>query len=155
MAKGFEIKGISDLLNKLEDLSVDALQEIDAEMTATAFSIAKKAKQNVSNIPRVGASGEQRVTTDVGGIAQRIDVENKPFDKAIKVNANYAAYVEFGTGALVDVPQGLEDYAIQFKGKGVRQVNLPARPFLFPATKIETKDLEKRLKTIIESEGRK
>lgn len=47
--------------------------------------------------------------------------------------AKYAPYVEFGTGSMVDVPQGLEDYAMQFKGKGIRQVNLPARPFLFPA----------------------
>jgi HK97 gp10 family phage protein len=141
MAKGFEIKGISDLLNKLEDLSVDALQEIDAEMSATANRIATKAKQNAP--------------VDVGNLRQTISVADKPFEKEIKVNANYAAYVEFGTGALVDVPQGLEDYAIQFKGKGVKQVNLPARPYVFPATKTETKDLEKRLKIIIESEGRK
>lgn len=43
------------------------------------------------------------------------------------------SYVEFGTGSEVDVPEGLEDYAMQFKGDGVRQVNLPAQPYLFPA----------------------
>lgn len=42
-----------------------------------------------------------------------------------------AAYYEFGTGAYVDVPVGLEDYAMQFyvNGKGV----IPAHAFLFPA----------------------
>ena len=47
-------------------------------------------------------------------------------------NAPYAAYVEFGTGAGVSVPKGLEDYAIQFKGRGLKVVNLPARPYFFP-----------------------
>lgn len=45
----------------------------------------------------------------------------------------YGPYVEFGTGTMVDVPAGLESYAMQFKGKGVKKVNLPARPYLFPA----------------------
>lgn len=48
---------------------------------------------------------------------------------------HYAPYVEFGTGGTVDVPSGLEDYAIQFKGQGIKQVNLPPRPFLYPAWK--------------------
>lgn len=49
--------------------------------------------------------------------------------------ANYSPYIEFGTGGLVNVPQGLEDYAIQFKGKGIKQVNLLPRAFLYPAWK--------------------
>lgn len=48
-------------------------------------------------------------------------------------NVEYSPYVEFGTGTMVDVPAGLESYAMQFKGKGVKKVNLPARPFMFPA----------------------
>ena len=52
---------------------------------------------------------------------------------------HYAAYVEFGTGGLVDIPKGLESYAIQFKGLGIRQVNLPARPYFFPALFSEEK----------------
>jgi len=43
----------------------------------------------------------------------------------------YAPFVEFGTGEKVDVPQGLEDYAMTFfvNGKG----RLPANAALFPA----------------------
>lgn len=58
----------------------------------------------------------------------------------------YSPYVEFGTGGLVDVPQGLEDYATQFKGEGLKQVNLPARPYLFNSAFEETKELTERLK---------
>jgi len=45
----------------------------------------------------------------------------------------YAPYVEFGTGFLVTVPSELKDYAMQFKGAGIRQVNLRPRPYLYPA----------------------
>jgi len=51
--------------------------------------------------------------------------------------------MEFGTGGLVDVPSGLEDYAMKFKGAGIKQVNLFPRPFLIPAfKKYTTKMLE-------------
>ena len=45
----------------------------------------------------------------------------------------YSAYQEFGTGGLVDVPPGWEDIAIQFKGKGKRQINMKPQPFMYPA----------------------
>lgn len=48
-------------------------------------------------------------------------------------NAPYAPFLEFGTGGLVDVPSGWQDVAIEFKGEGKRQINLPARPHLIPA----------------------
>jgi len=56
---------------------------------------------------------------DVAGLTGEVGFRNK-----------YAAYVEFGTGTKVQIPQGLEDYAMTFyvNGKG----RLPARPFLFP-----------------------
>jgi hypothetical protein len=36
-------------------------------------------------------------------------------------------------------------YAMQFKGKGLREVNLPARPFLFSSARIEYNKLLNRL----------
>jgi hypothetical protein len=58
----------------------------------------------------------------------------------------YAPYIEFGTGGLVNVPAGLEDYASQFKGEGVRQVNLLPRPFLFPNARQQSKILVDRVR---------
>lgn len=61
----------------------------------------------------------------------------RPFKKGltgeIVVGVGYGPYVEFGTGTKVKVPSELKDYAMQFKGKGIRKVNLPARPYLYPA----------------------
>lgn len=49
------------------------------------------------------------------------------------VGVGYGPYVEFGTGSKVNVPSELQDYAMQFKGAGIREVNLSARPYLYPA----------------------
>ena len=64
----------------------------------------------------------------------------------VEAKAKYAPYVEFGTGGLVDIPTGYEQYAAIFKGKGIRKVNLRARPFLIPAFENEVPQLMKRLK---------
>jgi len=141
MAKSFELKGLKETLGNLERFKVDTLQDLDDELTATAFQIR--------------AEAVRATPVDLGNLRQSVDVVNKPFDKNVVARANYAAYVEFGTGTLVDVPQGLEDYAIQFKGKNVKQVNLPARPYMFPPFFRNTKELPNRLKKIIEQNGRR
>lgn len=61
------------------------------------------------------------------------------------VNVKYAPYVEFGTGNKVYVPKELTDYAIQFKGRGIRKVNNRHQPYFFPSVKISTKEMFTRL----------
>jgi len=58
----------------------------------------------------------------------------------------YAPFVEFGTGDNVDLSElkelGIpENYALQFKGQGIKKVNLPARPHLFPSASANFKVL--------------
>jgi HK97 gp10 family phage protein len=48
-------------------------------------------------------------------------------------NAKYAPYLEFGTGGSIMIPSGFDDLALQFKGNGVKTINLPARPHIIPA----------------------
>jgi hypothetical protein len=60
-------------------------------------------------------------------------VENAGYTARLTANATYAPYLEFGTGGGVDVPRGFETMAKQLKGRGIRQVNLPARPHIIPA----------------------
>jgi len=61
------------------------------------------------------------------------------------VNVHYAPYVEFGTGKGVSVPNELAEYAIQFKGKGIRKVNNRAQPYFFPAVKLSVKEMFTKL----------
>jgi hypothetical protein len=63
--------------------------------------------------------------------------------------APYSAYVEFGTGGLVNVPLELKQYALRFKGKGVKQINMQPQPYLYPAFVKGRKQYEKDLKTLL------
>ena len=70
-------------------------------------------------------------------------------------NAFHAPFLEFGTGAFVDVPPGLERYAIQFKGKGIRQVNIPARPYLYTNSRSKFYQMLQRLNDYIKKRSKK
>lgn len=112
----------------------DISDMVEGEIEASAFDIRNEA---VTTVP-----------VDTGILKGSIKVvpgEHR-FHKIIEAGAHYAPYIEFGTGTLVNVPSGLEDYAIQFKGKGVKQVNLPARPFLIPAWEKERLKLVERIR---------
>lgn len=72
------------------------------------------------------------------------------------VNVKYAPYPEFGTGTKVVVPSDLKDYAIQFKGKGIRKVNQRAQPYFFPAVRISINEMTARLRQMgFKDEGSK
>lgn len=75
---------------------------------------------------------------DLGILKSSINGEVNGLNGIVGTPVKYAPYMEFGTGGLVDVPAGLEDYASMFKGAGVKQVNLFPRPFLIPAFKKHT-----------------
>lgn len=66
------------------------------------------------------------------------------------VNVNYAPFVEFGTRSNVEVPQGLEEYALQFKGNSSGGVGMVARPFLFPAWEKERPKFEQAVKELLQ-----
>jgi hypothetical protein len=75
---------------------------------------------------------------DLGILKASINGEVDGLNGVVGSTVRYAPYIEFGTGGLVDVPEGLEDYAMKFKGAGIKQVNLFPRPFLIPAFKKHT-----------------
>jgi HK97 gp10 family phage protein len=137
-----DVKGTDALIKKLSEFGDDVIFEVDAETKDAANKIVAQAKNNLSGV------------TDQGGLVNAFFVE-KPLDTDDKIvyaagnRQNYAPYVEFGTGRLVSVPNELKELAIQFKGRGIKEVNLPARPFLWPALVKESAEYIKRLKTIL------
>lgn len=116
----FEIEGIDKLLKAIDKLSDKTKQDVNAAIENFVKDVNN---QQVRSTPvdtgdlRRSNIFHRDPTVDIGWV-----LEN-PKD--------YAAFVEFGTGASVHVPEGLADYAQQFKGKGIKEVNLPARPFFF------------------------
>lgn len=65
------------------------------------------------------------------------------------VHAEYAPYMEFGTGrfAHIGIMPGYESYARQFKGRGIRDVNVYPKMYFFPhferSKKLIIQDLNK------------
>lgn len=114
---------------------------LPTELAKTAFDISRMAKKNVA--------------VDTGGLKQSITPVIKGKTVSVEVKKKYAPYIEFGTGRLVSLDDMLElgipsTYAMQFKGKGLRDVNLPARPFLFSSARIGLRNLIDRLTKRIE-----
>tara|TARA_R110000764_G_scaffold62855_2_gene133219 strand:+ start:202 stop:633 length:432 start_codon:yes stop_codon:yes gene_type:complete len=88
-----------------------------------------------ANAMEISADARKKAPKDLGKLAQGISYEkvDDTFNYKIFAREKYSAYVEFGTGGMVKLPSELKELAIQFKGKGVKEVNLPARPYLYPA----------------------
>lgn len=82
----------------------------------------------------IEADAKRLAPVDMGFLRNQIFTQEKDkLNYEIVAGAPYSAYMEFGTGGLVNVPEEMKDIAIQFKGKGVKQVNIAPRPFLYPA----------------------
>jgi len=128
---------LNSLKKKIQQLGQLAAQELSNELAYTAAFAVQGMKVDVKK--------------DTGNLMQSIFFERVGTNRvSIFAKAPYAPYVEFGTGRKVDLSHlkalGFNDsYAAQFKGKGVKEVVLPARPFFFTNIKKELNKLEIRL----------
>ena len=130
------ISGLDSVLFNLNNASSLYQDKIKIAVATVSNDILNEAK---SNLPT------QYTNLLKSGLAEPI---NNGFGGKITFSIAYAPYVEFGTGGMVVVPSGWESFAMQFKGAGIRTVNLPARPFLLPAFEKGVRDLKQRLETI-------
>ena len=73
------------------------------------------------------------------GIKASVRSRVQDYSGEVSIGAHYAPYVEFGTGRLVQVPTELREYAMQFKGKGIREVNRISEPYFYPNYFIQRK----------------
>ena len=140
----FKIEGLDALIKKLGKLPIEIEKEVAEEVNASALAIQSKAKKSVA-----------ANSTDNGTLLGSIQLVSVLKDKRILYTVGsrlkYAPYVEFGTGGTVNVPAGYEDFAIQFKGKGIRKVNLRPRPYLIPAFESEMPILRKNIQNVIKN----
>lgn len=140
----FKIEGLDALIKRLGKLPIEIEKEVAEEVNASALAIQSKAKKSVA-----------ANSTDNGTLLGSIQLVSVLKDKRILYTVGsrlkYAPYVEFGTGGTVNVPAGYEDFAIQFKGKGIRKVNLRPRPYLIPAFESEMPILRKNIQNVIKN----
>ena len=168
MAKSFSIqfKGFDEYSKNVQNAATSLPILADLEASATAIDIERLAKQaapvNLGNL---------RATINHEKISAGV--------YAIRVSADYAAYIEFGTKSRVQIPSGLEQYAAQFKGPGtgkgkakdmiyawckskgipeeawlwiyisIMVKGIKAQPFLFPAVRSQEKVFIDRIKKLL------
>ncbi len=144
MSFSFSLLGTDALEKRLKDYSKKIQNRVEEEIEATAQDIRAKAVRRVPVQLKDGGTLKQGITI-------------RPVSKGVwevASNANYSAYVEFGTGVYAasyvpTLPKEIQEYARQFyvNGKGT----IPARPFLFNSFLEERVQLVKRIKEIIKN----
>lgn len=132
MKQRIKLEGNKSIFKGVSDKYKQLLQD---EIVATNEDVANKARS--------------RVPVDTGFLKNSIITQQTEKGAETIVSVKYAPYIEFGTGGKVDVPEGLESYAKQFKGKGVKQVNIPPRPYLYNSWREETAKMLQRLRNAI------
>jgi hypothetical protein len=132
MADPIRITGVLDLKRKIKGFGLAASKVLKTEIIAAVLDIADEAR---TNFPTT-VNGIEHF--ELSAIRQQIGHEFRDDDShpsgVVFAQTNrtpMAAYLEFGTGAKVQVPAGYEDLAWQFyvNGKGT----LPPYPYLIPA----------------------
>jgi len=139
-----ELKGFNKVVANLKKYGKEAEKDIEDATQVAARNIELYAKSTVvANFGKLGQSIQ----------ARQEDKTHWNIEAGGTV-APYAAYVEFGTGGLVQVPNELKEQAWLFKGKGIKEVNLRARPYLYPALLRGRKEYLKALKALLKDYGK-
>jgi HK97 gp10 family phage protein len=141
----FNKQSLNAFYKYLKNLEDDVADYVRAEVEDSMLAIESEAAN--------------KVAVNTGALKNSIQsmpikVSKNQITGGVEVGAAYAPYVEFGTGTRVKVPSELSDFAAQYKGDGVKEVNLPARPFFYPEVfKQRTelpKNIERTLKKLLE-----
>lgn len=141
MAKG-SIKGVDQVIKELRKYGKDIEVQIDATTNDVAMQIERNAKD--------------LAPANFGKLRQSIySAKIKESNYKIVAGVIYSPYVEFGTGGLVNIPAEWGNYPAQFKGKGIKQVNIRAQPFLYPAWTKGKKDYLDNLKKLLSKYNKK
>lgn len=137
MSFGVNLTGIKEIELALKKIDKQLTQDLSDEINSSALTIASSAKR--------------LAPVDMGFLRNSIGIEPSVsgLTYEVEAKAKYAAYIEFGTGGLVDVPAGYEDLAILFKGKGIKKVNIRPQAFLIPSFESEKPKLITRIKKLL------
>jgi HK97 gp10 family phage protein len=132
----FNKQSLNTFFKYLKNLENDVADYVRAEIEDSMLAIETDA---ASDVP-----------VDTGNLKNSIQstpikVNKNEIIGGVEVGAEYSPYVEFGTGTRVKVDSELSAFASQFKGAGIKEVNLPAQPFFYPAVYKQRQELPKNI----------
>ena len=135
-----KVQGLDEAIRSLSKYSKEVQIDTAKAMNTSMLAVESEAKRNAP--VDTGRLRSSIVTTK----ATQSDLVART-----EVGVNYAPYIEFGTRSKVDVPAGLESYALQFKGSGGGSGGaMRAQPFLFPAWESERPKFEQAVKELLQ-----
>ena len=142
------VKNLDKVIKQMQNLGVNAEKSIVKINEKTAQEIVSNAKVNARNLG----------VFDNGKLVQGIATNSEgKLNQVVFAREKYSAFVEFGTGGLVSVPSELKEVAMQFKGKGIKKINMQPRPFLYPAFvkgRVQyLEDLKAKLNELVKKNG--
>lgn len=126
-----------EMLNEYKKTVNEVSAMMDAEIAAHGELMATSAKN--------------MCVVDTGRLRSSISLKKEQFlSYELVAQANYAAYVEFGTGKyFISNGEPWDGVASKFKGKGIKEVNLLARPYMRPSILTYMPSLTKSIENII------
>jgi HK97 gp10 family phage protein len=136
-----KLEGLEKSIRNLHSWETDKIRKVANQFDRSAFAIEKNAKLKAP-------TDKSKLKTDIQKKVTKTD-HNRVVSAEVFNTAKYAPFVEFGTGALVEVPAEQQEYALQFKGKTGRVRNGRAQPYLFPAWEQERPILIQKLEEIL------
>jgi hypothetical protein len=131
---------IANVISQINAASVEKQAAIKQEIVDTTYAIEGAAKRNAP------------VASKFGGLLRaeiHSQIRSDDLGGRVWVNVPYGPFQEFGTGTMVSIPEGWEAFAAQFRGKGIRQINMPARLYMFRAWEIQVPIFLANIKRIL------
>jgi len=130
-------------------LQVQNIKNVEAALKKYGIDAVKELG-NVTkiNAQQIEGNAKTFAPVDDGTLRQSIRAEQQetPLDWKITAYMPYSAFMEFGTGALVNIKEGWGEMASWFRGKGIKQVNINPKPFMYPAFVIGRREYAKDIK---------
>lgn len=146
MPSGFKLEVIDARFNRILTKYKQTVDEVsatmDRELAATGEDMVRSAKNLVASQGAV----------DTGRLLNSISFKKDQFlSYQFVAQTDYAAYIEFGTGNRFITPENnaWAKLAGLFRGRGIKQVNLPPRPYMRPSILAYWPVYQKRVREFI------
>jgi HK97 gp10 family phage protein len=146
-----DIQGVDELIADFKGYEKEVEKAVKQSVSEVANIVVKDAKERLKSGLQQNPK-HVRTSRLLSSIMRKRELEKDQFEAVVGTDVEYAPYIEFGTGDLVEIPEGAESVAALYKGKGIRKVNIKAVSFLNYAAQKNAKKfvefLEKNLNKI-------
>jgi hypothetical protein len=127
-------------------------REMLNEYKKTVNEVSAMMDQEIASYGELMAtSAKNMAPVDTGRLRSSISLKKEQFlSYELVAQTNYAAYVEFGTGKyFISNGEPWDGIASKYKGRGIKEVNLLARPYMRPSIMAYMPSLTKAIYNLI------